>query len=566
MVNEWYGWAGTILRVGLTKEKIDKKPLTKELAYNFLGGRGFNAKVLWDEIKPGIDPLGPENVLCIGVGPLNGTAMPMSGRFNITCKSPLTGILGDGNAGGYWAPELKFAGYDQIVITGRSEKPVYLWINDDCVEIKDASHLWGKTTWESEKIIQEEHGKDVQVCGIGQAGENLVRASTTIANLFRSGSPGSGAVWGSKRLKAIVVKGTKGVKIADPEKFLELVEKDHEFLLKNEYIQGTIVGLGTPGYAPYWYWPQDARGLTAEEAKAKVGGEVLHEMYVSQLKGCFNCLAPCGRYYNINTGKYAGTRGKAPEAATIITMGFYCGNLNLASILKLNNLCNQYGLNTYPAGDAIQLAMRLYEKGVITKKDTDGLSLEWGNEEAQFELVHKMALREGFGNKLAEGPYVFAKIIGKGAENLYPHNYGYSRGSGYYGLPLGLLYMTSTRGADHLRGVSERYPPMLWKGRGLSKLNESAIIIGQHEWVLADCLERCKSAVNTWAIGCPLNYYIIRGWDLSSGIPTRKKLNKLNLEYVADEIESGSPYLDWRGPNLWSLDNYPHGGKRATIL
>jgi aldehyde:ferredoxin oxidoreductase len=354
-------------------------------------------------------------------------------------------------------------------------------------------------------------------------------------------------------------------------------------------------------------------------------------------------LSPCGRYFNINTGKYAGTKGKAPEAATIITLGFYCGNLNLASILKLNNLCNQYGLNTYPAGDAIQLAMNLYEKGVITKKDTDGLELDWGNEEAQFELIHKMALREGFGNKLAEGPYSFSRIIGKGAERLYPHNYGSSRGSGYYGLPLGLLYMTSTRGADHLRGVSERYPPSLWKGRGLSKLNESAIILGQHEWVLADSLERCKSAVNTWSIGCPLhdplgegraallsaatgwkvtakdldklaervyniersfnvregaikkydcppwkslnmlvdgrttttpeeveklltNYYVLRGWDPKSGIPTRKKLKELDLEYVADEIESNLPYKDWSGPPLWSLDKYPHGGLRAGIL
>jgi len=639
MSDKWYGWAGTILRIDLTREKIVKQPLSKDMACNFLGGRGFNAKVLWDEIEPGTDPLSPNNVLCIGVGPLNGTLMPMSGRFNVSCKSPLTGILGDGNIGGHWASELKFAGYDQIVITGKAKKPVYIWINDDDVEIRSADHLWGKTTWETEKIITKEHGRDVQVCGIGQAGENLVRCSTTIANLFRSGSPGSGAVWGSKNLKAIAVKGTKGVKIAKQNEFLKLTEEDRKFLIENEYIQGTIVGLGTPGYAPYWFWPFDAKGLTAEEARSKIGGEILLERYTVNLEGCFNCMAPCGRFFRVLVGPHAGIRGRAPEGGSIITMAFYCQNLNWPSILKIINLCNQYSLNTYPTGDVIQLAMELYEKGIITKEDTDGLPLEWGNEEVEIELIHKIALREGFGNKLAEGPYCFAKIIGGEAKKLYSHTYGYGRGAGYSG-SLGLLYMTSTRGADHLRGVSERYPPKLWKGRGLAELNEAAVILGQHEWVLADCLERCKCAVNTWAIGCPLrdplgvgrakmlsaatgwdvkpeeldkvaervynierafnvregcsrkydrppwksfnllvngkhiitqeecdimlnNYYILRGWNVKTGVPTRKKLEGLGLGYVADELEAGIPYPEWDGPPLWPLEKYPHGGERA---
>ena len=636
---EWYGWAGAILRIDLTREKIVKQPLSREMAYNFLGGRGFNAKVLWDEIKPGIDPLSPDNVLCIGVGPLNGTLMPMSGRFNVSCKSPLTGILCDGNLGGHWAPELKFAGYDQIVITGKAKKPVYIWINDDNVEIRDADHLWRTTTWKTEKTINEELGSDVHVCCIGQAGENLVRASTTIANLFRSGSPGSGAVWGSKNLKAIAVKGTKGVKIAKVNDFWNLVEEDRKFLMENEYIQGTVVGLGTPGYSPYWYWPFDAQGLTSDEAKSKMGGEILLERYTANLEGCFNCMAPCGRFFRVLVGPYSGMKGRAPEAGAVITTGYYCGNVDLSSVLRINNLCNQYSLNTYPAGDVIQLAIELYEKGLITKKDTDGLPLEWGDEEVEIELIHKIALREGFGNKLAEGPYCFAKIIGKGAEKLYSHTYAYGRGAGYSG-HLGLLYMTSTRGADHLRGVSERYPPALWKGRGLTGLNEAAVILGQHEWVLADCLERCKSAVNTWAIGCPLrdplgvgrakllsaatgwnvtseeldkvaervynierainvregasrkhdqppwksfnlivdgepivnqaergkaldNYLRLRGWDVKTGIPTRKKLEELGLSYVADELEAGMPYPEWNGPPLWPLEKYPKGGERA---
>jgi aldehyde:ferredoxin oxidoreductase len=633
---EWYGWAGRILIIDLTKEMIYKQPLSKAMAYGFLGGRGFNAITLWNELKPGIDPLHPDNVLCIGVGPLNGTLMPMSGRFNVSCKSPLTGILGDGNLGGHFGAELKFAGYDQIVVKGKAKKPVYLYIRDDEVEIKSAEHLWRKTTWETEEVLKNEHGRDVRVCCIGQAGENLVRSSTTIADMFRSGSPGSGAVWGSKNLKAIVVKGTKEVKIAKPDEFLKLVEEDQKFLLSNEYIQGTIVGFGTPGYAPYWFWDFDAEGLTNEEAKAKLGGEELVERYMASLEGCFNCLSPCGRLFRIIVGRYAGTRGKVPEGGAIITLGFYQWNLKWPVMLKINNLCNQYSLNTYPVGDSIKLAIELYERGIITKKDTDGMELKKGDEEIIIELIHKIALREGFGNLLAEGPLNFAKRIGKGAEKLYPHTYGYGRGAGYIG-HMAIAYMTSTRGADHLRGVSERYPPALWKGRGLKGIDEAAIILGQHEWCLADSLERCKCAVNTWAIGNPLrdpvgegrakmvaavtgwnvtpremdliaeriynverafnvregacrkydqppeiafeilkgilsretcdkildNYYRLRGWDIKTGIPLRKKLEELGLGYVADELEANIPYPEWNGPPLWPLDKYPHGGERA---
>jgi aldehyde:ferredoxin oxidoreductase len=231
--NEWYGWAGKILRADLTSGKILKTPLSGELASNFLGARGFNIKTLWDETPPGIDPLGPENVLCVSAGPIVGTIVPAACRLSVSAKSPETGILGDSNVGGYWGPELKFAGYDQIVITGEACEPCYLYIKDDQVEIRDAKHLWGKTVSETEKIIHKEIGDSrANVACIGPAGENLVRISGVMVNLFRAAAAtGMGAVMGSKKLKAIVVRGTKGVRVAKPRELEMLARADRDKLM-----------------------------------------------------------------------------------------------------------------------------------------------------------------------------------------------------------------------------------------------------------------------------------------------------------------------------------------------
>jgi aldehyde:ferredoxin oxidoreductase len=197
------GWAGKILKIDLSSGEIVSEPLTDDLAFGFLGSRGFDAKFLWDMVKPGIDPLGPENVLSLGAGLLTGTVFPECGRLNVGCLSALTGIFGYGNAGGWWPSRLKAAGYDQVIVTGKAFKPVYISINDDNVEIKDAGDIWGKTTLETEKILRQKHGRDVRVCGIGQAGENLVRTASTMVDGSFSAHGGSGAVWGSKNLKAI---------------------------------------------------------------------------------------------------------------------------------------------------------------------------------------------------------------------------------------------------------------------------------------------------------------------------------------------------------------------------
>jgi aldehyde:ferredoxin oxidoreductase len=502
ITKQWCGWAGTVLRVDLTRRKIVKQPLTKEMAYNFLGGRGFNAKTLWDEVKVGTDPLGPDNVLCIGVGPLNGTLMPTSSRMNVSCKSALTGIFGDGNAGGTFAAVLKLAGYDQIVFTGKSEEPVYLWIEDDDVELRDAKELWGQTVYEIHKNLMKEHGEDIEICGIGQAGENLVRTASTMSGLSSSATPGSGAVWGSKKVKAVVVRGTKGVKIARFEEFLELCKQDHERLLKIESAQSRYGTIGTAGHARYW------SALKGDEFK-QLNGLAFLERYIHSLKSCFNCPLHGKRFYRVLVGPYAGTRGSTLEGSPLSAgLAPVAKILDWAAYCKMNNASCQYGIDDEMAWYTIAFAAELYDRGIITKEDTDGIPLDFGNAEAMIEMVHKTALREGFGNKLAEGVYNFAKIIGPEAVKLCGHTLGMSRGwKGYFEEAV-LGPTTSTRGADHLRSVAlvggERIPKEIKEARGVVGSQEKLEIWGQHEWVLADSLERCKCGLNSWEVGVPL--------------------------------------------------------------
>jgi aldehyde:ferredoxin oxidoreductase len=503
---KWFGWAGKVLRVNLSTEKVTKLDLSEELAHNFLGGRGFNIKVLWDELKSGIDPLSPENLLCFGTGPLVGTLLGESCRYNISCKSALTGLLGDGNAGGWWGASLKQAGYDQIVVTGRASRPVYLWIEDDSVEIKSAGDIWGKTTWEATDVLRERHGLDVRVNGVGQSGENLVRSSCTVGDSFRFGTRGSGAVWGSKNLKAIAVRGTEGVKISDPDSFEKLCVADHEKTLQDEEIQGFIgvfgaTGLGEGEDQP---WKDDNDWIEWSEWSKRLWGEQFYERFNYSVQGCFNCAVHCTHFYEIEMGDYAGTRGGGPQFPQLIQLGLRCGILDLSLILKINNLFSQYGLCTYAAPYVLSLAIDLYKNGIITKNDTGGMKLEWGDDESIIEMVHQLALREGFGNKLAEGAINFAKLIGKGADKYLSHVKGLGKSIFSYFEPVpGFQYLVSTRGADHLR-ASLRLPDECVTERGLDNNPITYTFVGQHEKAVADCIGRCICAFNTWRIGVPL--------------------------------------------------------------
>jgi len=647
-----YGWRGTILRVDLSNEEVIKQPLNKSVARDFIGGRGFNSKTLFEEVKPSIDPLGPKNILCLAPGPLSGTTLGMTSRLEVSALSPYTGILGDGNVGGSFAAFLKRAGYDQIIITGKANSPKYLWIEDENVELLDASDLWGKTTWETTDLLKERYGRDISVACIGQAGENLVRFASTIVDEHSSAARGSGAIWGSKNIKAIAVRGTGNVELADPKEFKKLAKEDWKFFLKDHLQHEVIAKYGTHIGMMSW-WPgyrYFEKYLAADEIPEDLTPEAWKKYEIGRT-GCHNCPVNCKDVFKIPTGKYAGEIGGALEYECIACMGVNCGIEDPITIMEMENLSDKYGMCVIPLGNAIAFAKELYNQGIITKEDTGGLSLDWGDIDSQIELIHQTALREGFGNLIAEGMYSLAKIIGKKAMDFCYHVKGFSRGPHPPGL-FALSHSVSTRGADHLRGRSwaygendpEVFPILIKTGVLPAQMSTDpveGITISERATTLTDLIGRCKGAVNSWVCAVPLvwkyplfdglarllnaatgyefneetlekiadriytlerafnvrqgirkkhdrfpqkpelkitpegekelkehekmltEYYKVHGYDLETGIPTREHLEQLDLKYVADELETNCPYPDWDGPPLWSLDKYPHGGKRA---
>lgn len=452
----WFGWAGRILYVNLDTQEIRAEPLTEELAYGYLGQSGINAKLLYDLTGPETDPLGPDNPLIIGVGPLAGTMAPSSGRFTVTAKSPLTGVFGDSNCGGHWGPELKFAGYDHMVISGRAEKPVYLWINDDKVELRPAEHVWGKDTWETDELLKREVASDsAQVLAIGPAGENLVRFAAIMCNLTRAAArTGMGAVMGSKKLKAIVVKGSRGVSVARPQEFWRVVgeceqaiKADPMYEPASTFGTSAITGLAQMlGFLP----TENFRKSTFEEAE-NLRGEVLLKDYDAKHKGCFNCAVSCSRFYRVSEGEYAGTVGEGPEYESLSALGTKCGNGNLPSVLKANTLCNKLGLDTISTGNVIALAMECGEKGLWPEYAAEIPA--WGDHARLNQLLQKIAFRQGLGDVLAEGSALAALRLG-GFDAVVQ-----SKGMDYPAVDvrgtkgMALAFAVSPRGGDHLKGL-----------------------------------------------------------------------------------------------------------------
>ena len=465
-----YGWAGRRVRTYLTEGKIIKEGIPEWLRREYLGGRGFNSRVLWDEVEAGIDPLGPENVLMVAVGPISGTLAPVAGgRWTVTAKSPVTGLVGDGNGGGHFAAELKFAGYDQIIIHGRSPKPVCLYINDGRVELGDASHLWGKTTWEAHDLLVKELGdREIQTLTIGPAGENQVLLAKVMANKARAGGKcGMGAVMGSKNLKAVVVRGAGSVKIAQPEEFYDVAKDIREKLLSSEYQQmfkekGTMAFFRT-------YATKGA--LTARNSQAgyfegweNLSSEAFEEQYAVRHSGCFACPVSCTHVYQVKDGPYA-CYGHANEFGTSYPLSSKIGSDNLASTLKLATICDQFGLDTHSTGGTISFAMEAWQRGLISAKDTDGLDLSWGNVDAVIQLVHKIAYRQGFGDLLAQGSKKAAQEI-KGSEICLSEVKGLEASHYYPGFGeakgVALAFATSPIGGSLHKG----------SGRGPARLNK----------------------------------------------------------------------------------------------
>lgn len=450
---------GDILRVNLLSGMVSNEPISEKLMLDFVGGRGINGRILYDETERGLDPLSPEAPLIFGVGPLTGTPSPASGRWVITAKSPMTGIFGEAHAGGYWGAELRYAGHEHLIITGKANKPIYLLIEDERVEIRDANHLWGKNVWETQKLIREELGDSrVQIACIGPGGENLVKWACVINGLTKSaGRCGMGAVMGSKNLKAIAVRGHGGVKVAKPIEFMNAVQETKRIIrehpnYKNFSKYGTML-IANSLYDNGRLTFKNIQTTRQEGYNEKLRAEnfIVHTV---KHKACFGCPCGCGHRYVVKEGPFAGIAGDGTELTTFMNL-VGVGIEDWGAMFKATELCNLYGLDTASAGVVLQGAFECYQRGLLTQKDTDGLALEWGNVDVVLELLRKTAYREGFGNILAESTVGAAKKIGKGADKYFFHIKGLDMLLVMHSAFIGsaLCYATSTRGADHLRGL-----------------------------------------------------------------------------------------------------------------
>ncbi len=448
---------GKILRIDLTKGKIHEQKLSNQLAKTFLGGAGFCTHFLFSETSAKTDPLGPENRLVFTTGPLSGTAWPMSGRYEVAAKSPLTGILGGSNSGGNFGPKIKGVGYDAIIFQGRAPKPVYLYAEDGKIEIIDAKHLWGKNTDETMETIKEKRGKKTEVACIGSAGENLIRYSGIVTDRFRlAARSGMGTVMGAKNLKAIALHGTLPIEVADPERFSALVKRADERIKLDTFVPevrkyGTTIlveAMNEIGRFPVKNF-QTGVFPTAH----KISGERLVEDYKIRDKGCFGCRFACKNVIEVKSGPFKGMTLDHPEYETLSALGGRCGNDDLDSIIEAHILCNLYGMDTISTGGVIAFVMELYEKGIIDKTDTGGIALKWGDKDLILDLIHKIAYREGIGDLLAEGTKRVADQIGKGSEKYAMHVKGLDipAQDGRAQKSMGLAHAVSTRGADHLR-------------------------------------------------------------------------------------------------------------------
>lgn len=410
-----YGYNGKILRIDLTNRNCTLEPLDEEKAKKFIGARGLGVKTLLEEIDPKIDPLSIENKLVIVTGPITGAPMPTSGRYMVVTKAPLTGTIAISNSGGKWGTELKNAGYDMIIVQGKSEVPVYVNIEDDKIEIKEAEHLWGKTSLETTEILCNENNERAKVLCIGPAGEKLSLMAAIMNDIDRAaGRGGVGAVMGSKNLKAIVVKGSGKVKVFNEEEAKKVSLEKIKILREDPVAGGGLPTYGSAvlvniinenGVHPV----RNFQKSYTEEAD-KISGETLTEDCLVRKNPCYRCPIACGRWVKLDDGTECG----GPEYETLWSFGSDCDVYDLNAINVANMLCNEYGLDTISAGATIAAAMELYEKGYIKDEDIkeDGLSLKWGDAEAVVGWTKKMALREGFGDKMADGSYRLCESYG----------------------------------------------------------------------------------------------------------------------------------------------------------
>ncbi len=577
------GLFGKILRVDLSRSVVAEEAIPKDWVRPFMGGRGLAMRYLVEEIERGVDPLGPDNLLIFMTGPLTGTSSPSSGRYNVAGKSPLTGTLGWANSGGYWGPAFKANGFDGVIFKGISPRPVYLLLEDGRVELKSAEHLWGKNVSETTRMIQEEVGEEFEVVSIGVAGENLVRFACPINTWHRApGRCGFGAVMGAKRLKAIAAKGTKETPIADPVTFMNVAKKNYEFL-EDSFMKATLETYGTAMVLDMvnvrGFFPTKNFQTGVYPSPEKINSETLNDIVLVDRKACFACTIKCGRVSEIRKGKYAGLKGEGPEYETIATFGGMCFIDDIEAVTVAHNLCDDYGLDTISCGNTIGFAMECYEKGAITKADTGGLELKFGNAEAALQMIHKIAKRDGIGDLLAEGTRKAAQKLGKGTD-------GYAMNVKGLELPgydprgaklLGLSYATSSRGACHMASMAFLpsaldFPLMIVEESGI----QDPLVENPAEVALVKSLEDAMALFDSSGackfMGLSLSHEewvsliaAVTGWDFTFEEFKKTGERVYNLERVF-HVREGLTRADDSLPRRFVEEPMPEGPARGVIF
>jgi len=504
-----YGYTGKILRVDLSSGSMKDEVIPEETLRKYLGGSGLGAKILYDETDSNTDPLGPDNLLIFMTGPLVGTNVPNFGRHQAITRSPLTGSFGEGNSGGSWGYKLKRAGYDGIVVKGKAEKPVYINIEEGKAEILDASHLWGKDTYEVDDILKEAHGKKTVTASIGPAGEKLVRIAAIMNDGYEGRTTarcGLGAVMGSKNLKAISLNGNLAPQVAEPDALKQSVKEWAPKINDNtkSYLKnfGTACGMETveaSGDLPVKNWT--AGNFDVEP----ITGQTLAKTILVKPYNCAQCAIGCGRTIEIKEGKYKCVKGGGPEYETLGMLGANCMINDLAAISYGNELCNRYGLDTISTGSVVSFVMEAYENNVITKEMLGGIEAKWGDADALIGIIKMVAFREGIGDILAEGTKRAAEKIGGLAPEFAVHVRGleFPAHDPRAADSTGLQYATSTRGACHLNSfthdfeVGGNYPGFgFYKSMDMDRFSTEGkpeyIKVSQDFQALCDSLTCCK--------------------------------------------------------------------------
>lgn len=579
------GYQGKMLEIDLSQEKVEVNQIPETWYQKYIGGEGFAAKILYDRLEKNLDPLDEKNLLILATGPLTATKAPCSGRLCFGFKSPLTGTIGMSNVGGHLAPQIKKAGYDLVIITGKSKKPVYLLVENEKVEIKDADFIWGKDTEETEKLIRDKYPKKrLRMAEIGPAGERLINFSSIMVDAHRAaGRGGPGAVMGSKKLKAIVFFGDKKLEVTNEQMMDEYAKRARDELNAEEFVREELKPYGTPsftdsinalGLLPTRNWQR-----TTFDAMDKIGHKAYHEKLDVKAWACYGCPIACGRQTEIKDGKYEGESGGGPEYETIGAFGSKCEIDDLNSIAKANYICNQMGMDTISAGQIIATAMEWYEKGIIDQNDTDGIELEFKNADAMVQMVEKIAKREGFGDLLAEGSYKAAQKIGGEALDYVIDVKGMELASCGVRASKGeaLSHVISPRGADHLRPYASVIDAFGYLEEELGITEEvSPFEDGNKSWVkpfmelsqLTNLLGVCLFASITLAVkGSTWTglYNAVTGLNMSTDQMLKAAERVINLERIFN-INEGFDREDDYLPQRLIKEKAPDGLGKGEVV